>query len=167
MRKKAARAVTSSPEEAPFLPITSPVGDARKLHRHATATADELRAFLSELRGKNPREMLGDVANSDLGRSLIVATVGAAVLIGVFTVLPFAWARLSAQPAPTLPAPIAEDPPTTEASPIEAAPAAGAPTNPLETEAAADSLGIGESKPAPPTVNPLDSANDDLLKGLE
>ncbi len=164
MRKKAARPASAAPEEAPFLPMTSPVGDARKLRRHATASADELRAFLAELRGKSPREMLGEVANSDLGRSLVTATAGALILIVTFTVIPFGWSMVTSDPTPPPPS-VTEVPPSPADSPAATTPTE--PANPLATEAAAESLGIGESKPAPPAVNPLDAANDDLLEGLD
>jgi hypothetical protein len=75
----------------------------------------------------------------------------------------------SADPRPLAAA--ASPPPVADAPAIPPEPATAPTTtetaNPLATEAAAESLGISESKPAPPTVNPLDAANDDFLKGLE
>ncbi|CAN5290657.1 hypothetical protein BH23VER1_BH23VER1_05300 [soil metagenome] len=171
MRKKPTRppgSPTGDLVEAPdsFQPLASPAGDLRKLRRHTSATAGELRAFLAELRGKSPKEMLGEVASSELGRSAVTATVGAAILILVFTAIPYAWSRLG-DDAPPSAAPHAPPAAAADPAPPPDSPSPSSNADPLATPAAAQSLGIDEAESAPPNVTPLDAANDDLLEGLE
>jgi len=69
---------------------------ARDLHRvreDGRASAEELRQFMGELRGRSPQEMLGAVAQSDLVRSTLAAVVLTAILLGALTFGPWAMAR--------------------------------------------------------------------------
>lgn len=127
------------------------------MRKNSAATAAELREFLRELRGKAPAEMLGVVASSSLFRSLIIATIGTAVLIAVLTIAPFTWAKVFDKPVEAPALPVSPEPAAPTAEPSIDKPAANA----------AESLGIGETKTAPPASNPLDNSTDDLLKDLE
>lgn len=133
------------------------------MRKSTAATAAELREFLRALRGKTPTEMLGVVASSSLFRSLVTATIGTAVLIAVFTIIPFAWGKIFERTEPAPPLPVAEAPAksTKPAAPEPAIDQPAAANPPI------DALGVGETKDAPPRSNPLESTSDDLLKGLE
>ena len=144
-------------------PIADPVADARKLKRNATATADELRAFLRELRGKSPKEMLGEVANSNLFQASVTAATGTAILILFFTIVPFVWSKITGSDTPEVATPNAVATETQPATP--ATPETPATTTP--DPSAADALGVGQERTAPANVNPLENTNDDLLKDLE
>ena len=148
--------------------MASTRSDIRKLKRNASATAGELREFLAQMHGKSPREMLGAVASSNLGKALIQATVGVAAVIVVLTIVPFAWGAVFKKDAPERPAAVAVAPEAPEAPETPA----GAPREPsLDPDAkpdrTLDALGIGGSKEAPLSVNPLEDAGDDILKDLE
>ncbi len=145
--------------------LTISMQDLKRIKTSTTATAAELREFLRALRGKTPTEMLGIVASSSLFRSLIVATIGTAALIAVFTIIPFAWGKIFHNPdeAPALPVAEAKSE-TPENKPANPEPSIDTPKAPDRT---IDALGVGESKNAPPRSNPLEGASDDLLDGLE
>ena len=68
-------------EEPTVKPIASPKRDLEKLGKSGQAVVGELREFLSHLKGKSPKEMLGAVADSSLVRSLGLATVIMIVLL--------------------------------------------------------------------------------------
>ena len=123
----------------------------------------ELREFLSQMRGKSPKEMLGAVASSNLLQSTITATAATTAAIVILTLVPFAIGKLAGTPDRTANDPAAEtqDPATPLATPPEPA------IDSANTPNAAEALGIGESKSAPENVNPLESTTDDLLEGLE
>ncbi len=166
-------------------PLSSPANDLRKLKASSSATAQELTDWLSKMRGKSPREVLGEVANSHLMKSLVHAAIGVAVFILLFTIIP--WATSLIRGEETREAEISAvdaanentgEPADGEASSEEGV-ATGegtsaevtAPDSPdidLGDKAAiADQLGVGETKEAPANVNPLDGSVDDLLEGLE
>lgn len=159
------------------VPLSSPAEDARRLRRHVAGTSEELRAFLDQLRGRSAREMLGAVAASNLFRSTVQAATGAAVLVAVFTILPFAWSKLAPSASRTSPEESVESAP--DAAPGAASGAVAPPSTPStfpagsgtpelpDTTEALEALGVGQEKSAPPDVNPLENANDDLLKELD
>jgi hypothetical protein len=139
--------------------LASTAADLRELKGNSRATVQELQAFLRELKGKSPQEMLGVVAASQLARSLALssALVGGAILL--FTAIPYflggdekaAPATTTAvEPAPAPPPPAAEPAPVEEKKP-----------DPLSN------LGVGEELTAPPNENPLENKGDDFLKDLE
>jgi hypothetical protein len=151
----------------------TPATEFRNLKRHGGASAAELRTFLNQLRGKSPKEMLGAVASSNLFQSTVRAAFGAAALIAVFTVLPFAWSKLVRRDRGDDAAPLSPSAETVSAgggetalSPASPGSTATAPPGGDAVEKVSRQLGIGESKDAPPSINPLESANDDLLKYL-
>ena len=142
----------------PNPPLASTRAELRNLRNNSQATVAELKAFLRELKGRSPQEMLGMVASNQLFRATIHALVLIAVLLLVFTAIPY-FTREAPTPvvAPT----------ATPATPLEAPaetpvePAIPAESDPLE------SLGIGEEKQAPPNLNPLESDTRSFLDELE
>jgi len=146
--------------------------DVRRLKTDGTASVEELREFLGQLKGKSPQEMLGIVTDSGLVRGMVTATVGMAAVLFVFTVGPWAYGELAgesgatgavANPAgsqdPVTPEPI--DPATQAAA---AAAAVGDPGPQSATSgttatgdlgAATKALGIGETKTGEPNLDSL------------
>ncbi len=163
--------------------MASPTGDLRNLQRNSTAVAGEFREFLAKMEGKSPQEVLGAIATSGLGKSFVTATVMFVVLTAVLTVTPYAWGLVFggsdateevAETAAETPAdkPAGADAATGEGaatanSDATAAGAEAAGIDPATGKELVDKLGVGETKDAPENVNPLESAADDLLKGLE
>ena len=158
-------------EEPTVKPVVSPKRDIERLGKNGQAVVGELREFLAGLKGKSPKEMMGAVAESHLGKSLVSATVFMAVLLFLLSAVPFYLKQN--QEAETLPN---DETPSAGASSMEQeeeseyAPeeteSAEKPVAPPE-QSTADVLGIGEQKVADPNSNPLDSSGDDLLDGLD
>lgn len=151
-------------------PLVSTKRELRNLGANSQATAAELKAFLAELKGRSPQEMLGIVAASQLFRSLVLSSIAVLVLILVFTIIPYLMGDQGtgkmrnsdiAQPGPTQmaqPAPTDTNPERGETM-----------DNTLQGENQPDlsPLGVNEEKTAPPNENPLDSDNDNFLDGLD
>ena len=158
--------------------MASPAQDLKKLRANSAAATGELREFLSRMRGRSAAEVLDCVSSSGLFKGLVSASIAMLVLIAVLTVGPYFWSQMSggessesasAADAQTQ-TPAADKAPETATAADNAnpAPAAADPLAPTTPPAgAADTLGIGETKQAPPDVNPLESSTDDLLKGLD
>ncbi|MFT4549809.1 MAG: hypothetical protein ACI9UA_005120 [Pseudoalteromonas tetraodonis] len=127
------------------------------------ATASELRKFLSEMRGKSPREMLGSIASSNLLQSTITATAAITVAIVAFTLIPFGLKKAFGEKETNTATKASSTQATDQPLATPAEPDLDASNDPE----AANKLGIGEAKEAPSNVNPLDSSTDDLLEGLE
>ena len=143
-------------------PLASTRAEMRNLKNNSSATVDELRAFLAELKGRSPQEMLGMVAGNQLFKALVQSTVFLAVLVGVCTAVPYFMAVGEENPAEEM----AEEEATPTApidapDPAEPVEATVPEPNPLET------LGVGEEKQAPPDVNPLDNTTGGFLEELE
>ena len=138
--------------------IASTKADLRELRDNSRATVGEIQAFLRELKGKSPQEMLGVVAVSNLFRSLVLST---GLVIGgilLFTAIPYFMG------SDEKPAPVSKPPNPVEApvqTPQPAEPAAEPAPDPLSK------LGVGEELSAPPNTNPLENKGDDFLKDLE
>jgi hypothetical protein len=140
--------------------LASTKADLRELSGNSRATVQELQAFIRELKGKSPHEMLGVVATSYLVRALGIST---AIIIGgilVFTAIPYFFDSpktpvevATTTPPPPVPAAVPETPkpdlkPATKPDPL-------AP------------IGVGEELSAPPNKNPLENKSDNFLKDLE
>lgn len=123
----------------------------------------ELREFLSQMRGKSPKEMLGTIASSNLLQSTVAATAATVAAIVVLTLVPFGIGKLSggSDRVAGPPAEAVEEPGAALAPPPEPQIDGVAQPDAIKT------LGIGESESAPENVNPLEPATDDLLEGLE
>lgn len=140
----------------------------RGLKTNGSASMEELRDFLANLKGRNPQEVIGIVSSSLLIQSMVLATVGTIVVMGVFTIVPYwIYGPLKAEPV------AAHAPPAANAAAAApaATPAAGktaetatAKTSDSENPAlpdaakAAKTLGLDETKAADPTKNPLESS---------
>lgn len=150
--------------------MASAKGDLRQLKQNSSATVTELKAFLKDLKGKSPQEMLGVVAGSQLVRAIGLATVIVLLVSLVFTAIPYAMAdrdkdeeevTTKESSPPSAPEPAIPKPAPTP-SPTAPAVAQPSPTTPdLST------LGVNEERKAPPNKNPLENKKDDFLKGLE
>jgi predicted lipid-binding transport protein (Tim44 family) len=168
--------------------------DLRRLHNDGAATVAELRAFLGQMRGKSPQQVLGLVAGSSLLWSTLWATLGWMALMACLTVGPWAWHRYSPYAAEKATAasktaaqadkgdkksttsgkreadqaksPTAPGSPDHPADADNANTAAG-PTATSDLQRAAKVLGIDETKVADPKTNPLDKKLDDLLDKLD
>lgn len=138
--------------------MASSKADLRELRDNSRATVGEIQAFLRELKGKSPQEMLGVVAASNLFRSLALSTGLVVGGILLFTAIPYFMG------GDEKPAPVAEKPAPAEApleTPKTVEPAAEPAPDPLSK------LGVGEELSAPPNTNPLENKGDDFLKDLE
>ena len=138
--------------------MASSKADLRELRDNSRATVGEIQAFLRELKGKSPQEMLGVVAQSGLFRSLVLSTGLVVGGILLFTAIPY-FMGSDEKPAPV------SKPPTPVEAPLETPktlePAAEPAPDPLSK------LGVGEELSAPPNTNPLENKGDDFLKDLE
>ena len=142
----------------PNPPLASTRAELRNLRNNSQATVEELKAFLREMKGKSPQEMLGMVATNQLFKATLQSLVFILVLIAVFTVIPYFTRETPAEtPAETVEAP------APEAAPAEPETVPETPPEP----AALENLGIGEEKQAPPNVNPLDGNTGSFLDELE
>ena len=148
-----------SPEPNP--PLVSTRAELRTLRNNSQATVAELKAFLGELKGRSPQEMLGMVAANQLVRATVHSLILIGAIIAIFTVIPYfnreTPKQTASQAANDSPSPA---PAETPAKPAEstAAPA---------TADAIEELGIGEEKQAPPDVNPLDAGTGNFLEELD
>ncbi len=159
-----------SDNSGPSGPLVSTKRELRNLGANSQATAAELKAFLAELKGRSPQEMLGIVAASQLFRSLVLSSIAVLILILVFTIIPYLMGDENtgkvtevdvAQPVPNQVAQPADADPNPE--PGEAM----ANTPPGQNQPDLSALGVNEEKSAPPNKNPLDSDNDNFLDGLD
>lgn len=142
----------------PRTAMASTKADLRELRDNSRATVGEIQAFLRELKGKGPQEMLGVVAASNLFRSLVLSTGIVAGGILLFTAIPyFMGGEEKTAPLPKKPAPVE----AAVETPKPAEPTAEPAPDPLSK------LGVGEELSAPPDTNPLEDKGDDFLKELE
>ena len=152
-------------------------GDFRRLKSDGAATVAELREFLGQMRGRNPKEVLGTVAESGLTRSILVATLGFAVLLAALTVVPYYLSDRdgpASGPAGKQSAAGAQDPaqggqPEAAGGPALEPAGADKPSGAAKPggEKVIDALGIGETKTAEPDKNPLENRLDHLLDKIE
>ncbi len=71
-------------------------GDMERLKTNSAATAEELREFVSGLKGRSPQDVLGIVSETGLFKGVVQATVGCIVLLAALTVIP--WTLADDQP---------------------------------------------------------------------
>ena len=168
--------------------------DLQQLRAGATASAAELREFLKDMKGKNPHEVLGSIAQSSLMQSMVVATIGTAALLAVGSVVPYFLSggkpAVAAAPAAVQPATTPANGTTPAGNQAAGSQTAGQPggagpnasnTQPSMSELDGpgstdskkkqsddilDRLGVGEDKMADPNINPLDKG-DDVLKDIK
>ena len=157
--------------------MSSPVNDVRKLRTNSAASAAEMIEWLQRMRGKSPREVLGSVADSGLLKSFIQSAFLIALVVFGWTAAVWGWETWRGEKSESVAGeetPAAPDKANQE-NPKPVVPDNVANPNTAEMpdldlnskQKVADKLGIGETKTAPANSNPLDSNDDDLLKGLE
>lgn len=157
--------------------MSSPANDVRKLRTNSAASAAEMMEWLHKMQGKSPREVLGSVANSGLFKSVIQATFLIALIVFGWTAAVWGWESFRGEQSESV---AGEETPASPAKAKQENPEPAVPDNVANPNTAempdldlnskqkvADKLGIGETKTAPANANPLDSGDDDLLKGLE
>ena len=143
------------------------LGKLSRLKHNTGASIGELREFMTQMRGKSPKEMLGILTQSELVRATFTATIGAAVLLVVFTVLPMLLGgdekpkAASVQPVANQPAQPSND--NTKAATNTQDDKTAKP----KKEDVAKKLGIDETKTADPKKNPLDDLGSDLFKDIK
>ena len=140
----------------PNPPLASTRAELRNLRNHSQATVAELKAVLRELKGRSPQEMLGMVAGNQLFRATVHALILITAVLLVFTIIPYLTREAPTAAQAPIPAPAEAAP---ASPPVE--PAVPAEPDPLAP------LGIGEEKPAPRDVNPLDTGTGSFLDELE
>lgn len=152
-------------------------GDLQRLKSDASSTADEVREFISTLKGRSPQEVLGAVSESGLVQATCQAAIGCLLLLAVLTVVP--WTLKSdeqvAEAADTQSADTETAEGTTETS--ETAPSTETASAPTRSESdtptgndaarAAAAMKIDETVVTDPNTNPLDGNLDKLLDGLD
>ena len=145
--------------------------DIKRLRTDGTASVEELRQFLRQLKGKSPQEMLGIVSESGLVKGMVTATIGTMAVLFVFTIGPWAYGELAGEPAQprtvARPAPAgnpatpsAIDPATQAAAAAASvgdpgSPSAAAVPGQPDLGAATKALGIGETRTGEPDINSL------------
>lgn len=162
------------PDAAPLDPETTGSGlqsmasisrDFKNVKQNSSVTVDELRAFMREMRGKTPREMLGAVAQSSLVSSTLVSSGIIILLLVVLTVAPYTYGIVK-KGAEVKAVEVEEKPENklesktmgkeANVNPPEKTPAVPVVTPP-------DVLGVNTEKTGKPTeVNPFEN-NDDPL----
>lgn len=134
--------------------MASVKGDLKNLKANTAATAVELRQFLGEMRGQTPKEMLGNIAQSNLAVSVTVSAVCICFLLITFTAIAYGFRvvnpveRKKKENLVVVPA---NNPPTPAHNNVVSGSSAG--TN--------DVLRINESKKGKPKeTNPFDTKGD-------
>lgn len=141
-------------------------GDVERLKTNSAATAEELREFVSGLKGRSPQEVLGIVSETGLFKGVAQATIGCVVLLAALTVIPWTLAEDNPETETAEAAAPADETPG-ETSP-ETAPVTGTETAAASGEvnpaAAIKAMGEDEVKPADAPTDPLDSTLNNLLE---
>jgi len=157
---------------------TGPARDLKELKTDSVASVNELREFLSHLKGRKPQEVIGIVSSSLLVQSMVMALGIVLGLLMTFTVGPYlvygppqpnkAPATMTnasletARPPGLTPVPteLSENAPERSADvPQIAGP---------DLKKGSEVMGLDEVKSADPSQNPLDSPDlDKLLDGLD
>ena len=133
-------------------PMASVKGDLKNLKSNTSATAGELRQFLSEMRGQTPKEMLGTIAQSDLVRSV---TISAASICGLLLAMSVIAYGIRDEEAANPKKKDADKPPAKATAPNNSATSPPATAQPVTPP---DPLGVNqEKKGTPKESNPFDT----------
>ncbi|MEJ7595754.1 MAG: hypothetical protein WKF77_29945 [Planctomycetaceae bacterium] len=152
--------------------VSGVFSNMQRLRVHSSASATELREFLSQLKGRSPQEVMGIVAESSLVQGITRATIASAVLLVVFTIIPYAISGGPDSVAPKTPAGNIDRQATSSSTAEPQVPetvakeAAASPAEP-DLKRAAEAMGIGGTAKADADTNPLDTKLDKLLDGIE
>lgn len=161
--------------EQPTATSTGLAADMKRMKSDASSTAEEVREFIANLKGRSPQEVLGAVSESGLVQATIQATFGCMAVLVVCTIAPWALnseeAAAVAAEAETAAAPpeVSEDTttePSTETASTDSA-AGGDGSEETDTARAAAAMKIDETVITDPKSNPLDGNLDKLLDGLD
>ncbi len=140
-------------------PMASLPRDLKNLKGNSSATVDELRDFMKQMRGKSPADMLGAIAQSTLVRSLIVSTVSIVALLFTLTAASYFFSdeQDSKVPEKSAGQKVAESGEKEDSPKIPEKPVSVPVVNTPEV------LGVGGEKTGKPKeVNPFENDNDPL-----
>ena len=140
-------------------PMASLPRDLKNLKGNSSATVDELRDFMKQMRGKSPADMLGAIAQSTLVRSLIVSTVSIVALLFTLTAASYFFSdeQDSKVPEKSAGQKVAESGEKEDSPKSPEKPVSVPVVNPPEV------LGVGGEKTGKPKeVNPFENDNDPL-----
>lgn len=165
--------------EKPPATATGVGADMKRLKTDASSTAEEVREFIANIKGRSPQEVLGAVSESGLVQATLQATIGCVIVLGIFSVVP--WLLRSEETATAATTDDAAATAETDGNSDTAADETGAssetasagtrsgsdtPTDGDATRAAA-AMKIDETAVTDPNTNPLDGNLDKLLDGLD
>ena len=149
-------------------PVAGIAKDLRRMKTNGAASAEELKQFIGQMKGRSAQEVMGVVAQSDLFRSILLAAVGCTALLVVLTIIPY---LLRGTPEPTVTAPAAAAKDVADTDPAADDPGAAAETASADGEPdltrAAEAMGIGEAAAPDSDASPLDDKLDKLLDGID
>ena len=160
-------------------PSRGVAGDVQRLKSGVSSSAEELREFISNFKGRSPQEFLGAVSETGLFQGVLQATFGCLVLLTVLTVGPWLLksdeveaTAASTDSSATAAASTAEASSESEAATADTAVADTQPASddaPTQGDAAqaARAMKIDETITSDPDKNPLDGNLDKLLDGLD
>ena len=159
-------------------PATSPgiAADMKRLKSDSASTAEEVRAFIANLKGRSPQEVLGAVSESGLVHATIQATFACVIVLVAFTVIPWAWNvdAIVATAAESQPTESTAEGEASENTGTDSQSEAGATTrsetdspNTSDAARAAAAMKIDETVVTDPKSNPLDGNLDKMLDGLD
>ena len=143
-------------------------GDVDQLRTNAGASAEELREFVSGLKGRSPQEVLGIVSATGLFRGIAQATIGCIVVLAAFTLIPWSLAddkpQLTAEEKAAVEkaAKMIAESQAEAAAAEETASAAG--EGEVNPAAAIRAMGEDEVKPGDAKADDLDNSLNNLLE---
>lgn len=152
---------------------SKPDGGVKRTRVEASATAAELREFISSMKGKSPQEMLGSVAQSGLVRATTEATIWTLVLMAGFTLVPYFMKSKDAKAGPQPAAATAKKDDKVDASKAsaqaskESTDTSASADKPSDVQRAAKAMGLDETKTADPKLNPREKDLDSLLDAVK
>jgi hypothetical protein len=161
--------------EKPPATSTGVAADMKRLKSDSASTAEEVREFIANLKGRSPQEVLGAVSESGLVQATVQATLGCVVVLVACTVLPWALnsdepvVAAETEPATTAATEASENAATDPQSETASADAQSGDDSPSSSDAAraASAMKIDETVVTDPKSNPLDGNLDKLLDGLD
>jgi len=139
-------------------------GDMKRLKTNSAATAEELREFVSGLKGRSPQEVLGIVSETGLFKGVFQATIGCIVLLAVLTVIPWTLADEQTEKETADAAAPAEEKPAEADSEAATGTETAATGGEVDPAAAVKAMGEDEVKPADASTDPLDNTLNNLLE---
>ena len=140
--------------------------DLRSVRDNGTASLQELREFITQLKGRRPQEVMGMVTSNGLVQGIVISAASFAVVLLLFTAIPFFLAD--------------EEPVAGKATPpaakVKSDQSAGQSQGAGDKEQAgsnaagenvSNALGIGETKASSLEENPLENKLDNLLDDVK